>query len=105
MKRVTILLDDDQLYRDLKAAAARSGRPVKDVVAEAFGDWLGRSSGRITIEAQQQRRLALLAAAELRQRLTPVPRTSEDVLREIREERAGIAPEGAPENRGQRQSN
>ena len=88
MKRVTILLDDDQLYRDLKAAAAHAGRPVKDVVAEAFGDWLAQRSGRISPEAQRRRQQAILAADESRTRLSAMPRGTAEVLREIRDERA-----------------
>lgn len=45
LKRVTILFDDEQLYRELKAEAAKEGRPVKEVVAEALSDWLTRRSG------------------------------------------------------------
>lgn len=89
MKRITILFDEEQLYREVKAAAAREGRAVKEVVAEALDEWLTARRGQISLEAQRRRQQALLAADDLRKRLPPAPRPSEEVLREIRDERAG----------------
>ena len=39
-KRMTVVFDDETLYRDLKVEAARTGRHAKDIVAEAVRDWL-----------------------------------------------------------------
>lgn len=39
-KRMTVVFDDEELYRDLKVEAARRGRPAKDIVAEAVREWL-----------------------------------------------------------------
>ena len=64
MKRVTVLFDDEQLYRSVKAEAARRGRPVKDVVAEALSEWL-RKRDRISPEAQERRQHALEIADRL----------------------------------------
>ena len=35
-KRMTIVFDDENLYTELKVAAARTHRPAKDIVAEAL---------------------------------------------------------------------
>jgi plasmid stability protein len=37
---MTIVLDDDGLYAALKLEAARVGRPMKEIVAEAVREWL-----------------------------------------------------------------
>jgi len=85
MKRVTILFDDESLYRDLKAEAAREGRPVKDVVAEAVNAWLmGRS--RLTRSQREERAAALRQLDEIRAR-QPVSIVVLDLLDEIRNER------------------
>ena len=39
-KRMTVVFDDETLYRDLKVEAARTGRHAKDIVAEAVREWL-----------------------------------------------------------------
>ncbi len=39
-KRMTVVFDDEELYRALKIEAARSGRPAKDIVADAVREWL-----------------------------------------------------------------
>ena len=39
MKKLTVMLDDE-LYRATKVEAARQGKPVKDLVAEALHEWL-----------------------------------------------------------------
>ena len=39
-KRMTVVFDDDGLYRALKMEAARRGRHAKDIVAEAVREWL-----------------------------------------------------------------
>lgn len=38
--KVTIAFHDDDLYRSVKVAAARSGRQIRDVVEEALAEWL-----------------------------------------------------------------
>ncbi|MBI4492760.1 MAG: hypothetical protein HY690_08225, partial [Chloroflexi bacterium] len=76
MKRVTVLFDDERLYRDLKAEAAKEGRPVKDVVAEAVSDWLRRRTALSPAERERRQR-ALRLADELRAR-QPVQETIED---------------------------
>jgi hypothetical protein len=62
MRRVTVLFDDEQIYRDVKAEAAKEGRPVKDVVAEALQDWLRRHGG--VGEEELARRLRVLQEAD-----------------------------------------
>lgn len=73
MRRVTILFDHEELYREVKAEAAREGRPVKDVVAEALEDWLRRHAvlgpeypAKISLEAQARREVALRSLDEIR---------------------------------------
>lgn len=39
-KRMTVVFDDDELYRALKVEAARQGCAAKDIVSEAVRDWL-----------------------------------------------------------------
>jgi hypothetical protein len=88
MKRVTVLFDDERLYRELKAEAAKEGRPVKDVVAEALSDWLRRKAG--LSPAERERWQALLREAdELRRRQRVHDSESiEDALWAIRDERS-----------------
>ena len=85
MKRITILFDDEELYRQLKAEAAKEGRPVKDVVGEALSDWLRRRD-RISPEQQRRRQEALQMAEELLAK-QPVRDTIQQTLEEMREER------------------
>jgi predicted DNA binding CopG/RHH family protein len=40
--KVTFATDDEALYRAVKARAAATGRPVREVVEEALRQWLGR---------------------------------------------------------------
>ena len=35
-RRMTVVFDDEELYTNLKVAAARSHRPAKEIVAEAL---------------------------------------------------------------------
>jgi hypothetical protein len=86
MKRVTVLFDDEELYRSVKAEAAREGRSVKDVVAEALTGWL-RGRDRISPERVERRRAALKALDEIRARV-PLGESSDDLINEIREERS-----------------
>lgn len=86
MRRVTVLFDDERLYWELKAEAAKEGRPVKDVVAEALGDWLRRRTGLSPAE-RERRQSALRLADELRAR-QPLQETIDDTLAAIREERS-----------------
>ncbi len=39
-KRMTVVFDAEELYIELKVAAARTGRHAKDIVAEAVREWL-----------------------------------------------------------------
>ena len=39
-KRITVIFEDEGLYTALKVAAARSGRPARDIVAQAVREWL-----------------------------------------------------------------
>jgi len=89
VRRVTVLFDDEQIYRDVKAEAAREGRPVKDVVAEALSDWL-RRRGTISAEERQRRLRVLEEADELRAELRgrDMGESVEETLRAIREERS-----------------
>lgn len=86
MRRVTVLFDDERLYRELKAEAAKEGRPVKDVVAEALSDWLRRRT-TLSSSDRERRQAALHLAGELRARQS-VQETIEDTLTTIREERS-----------------
>lgn len=62
MKRITIAVEDDALYRAIKMEAARQGRSVKDVVSEALERWV--QEGRRLSVADRQRRLQALQAAK-----------------------------------------
>jgi len=86
MKRVTILFDDELLYREVKMEAAREGRPVKDVVAEALTEWLRRKD-RITPEQQRRRQEALRMSDELRAGQQP-GEPVDDLLHRLRLERS-----------------
>lgn len=86
MKRITILFDNEHLYRDLKAEASKEGRTVKDVVAEALSDWL-RHRTALSPSERERRQRALRFAEELRA-TQPERETIEDTLAAIREERS-----------------
>lgn len=87
MRRVTVLFDDEQIYRDVKAEAAREGRPVKDVVAEALQDWLRRRGG-ISAADRDRRRQALEMLDKLRAELAgrDMGESVEDALEAMRNE-------------------
>src|SRR5258708_6451742 len=40
MRRMTVLFEDEALYRAVKVEAARRNRHLKDLVPEALRDWL-----------------------------------------------------------------
>ena len=82
MKRITILFDDEYIYRDLKAEAAKEGRSVKDVVAEALSAWLA-SRGGLT-QSQRQRRLDALRESDAIRQRHPVRNVVEEMLEEVR---------------------
>ena len=87
MKRITVLFDDEKLYRKLKVEAAKQGRPVKAVVAEAIGEWLQRR-GEVSPEVTRRRLDALRRSEELRSSQTPqTAETIQDTLDWIREHR------------------
>jgi len=52
-KKLTIVIDDEELYAAVKAEAARLHRPLRVVVAEALQEWL---------EIQEDRELLPLVA-------------------------------------------
>jgi hypothetical protein len=89
MRRITVLFDDEQIYRDVKAEAAKEGRPVKDVVSEALRDWLRRHSGRISEQDRARRRRSLEEADRLRAELKgrDMGETIQDALDAVRNER------------------
>ena len=39
-KRMTVIFEDEELYTELKVAAARKGCHAKDIVAAAVREWL-----------------------------------------------------------------
>lgn len=39
-KRMTVIFEDEELYTELKVAAARKGWHAKDIVSEAVREWL-----------------------------------------------------------------
>lgn len=39
-KRMTVVFDDEDLYKALKVEAARRACPAKDIVSEAVREWL-----------------------------------------------------------------
>ena len=86
MKRVTVLFEDELLYRELKMAAAKEGRSVKDVVAEALADWLRRREA-LSPEQQRRRQEALRMSDELRAGQQP-GEPVDDVLHRLRLERS-----------------
>ena len=86
VKRVTVLFDDERLYRALKAEAAKEGRPVKEVVAEALSDWLRRRTA-LSPEDRERWQATLRRADELRRR-QPVADTIDETLAAIRAERS-----------------
>jgi hypothetical protein len=86
MRRVTILFDDERLYREIKAEAAKEGRPVKDVVAEALQDWLRRRTVLTSDEVQRRRdALSVLDAIRASQ---PIRETVDEALAALRVERS-----------------
>ena len=40
MKKMTVVIDNDDLYTAIKVEAARRNRPLKEIVAEALQEWL-----------------------------------------------------------------
>ena len=56
-KRMTVVFEDEGLYTALKVAAARSGRPAKDIVAQAVREWLKAKEGEeLRAELEEARR-------------------------------------------------
>ena len=39
-KRMTVIFNDEELYRALNIEAARQNRPAKDIIGEAVREWL-----------------------------------------------------------------
>lgn len=40
MKKISVVLDDDELYTTLKIQAAKSNRKLKEIICEALEEWL-----------------------------------------------------------------
>jgi plasmid stability protein len=38
--KVTIAFTDDELYQAIRVRAVHAGRPIRDIVEEALGQWL-----------------------------------------------------------------
>jgi plasmid stability protein len=38
--KVTIAFTNDELYQAIRVRAVRAGRPIRDIVEEALGQWL-----------------------------------------------------------------
>ena len=56
-KRMTVIFEDEGLYTALKVAAARSGRPAKDIVAQAVREWLeAKENEELRAELDEARR-------------------------------------------------
>lgn len=45
MKPISVHVDEEE-YRDFKSLAARTGRPVAELIREAMTEYLGRRRGR-----------------------------------------------------------
>lgn len=86
MKRVTVVFDDEALYRAVKVEAARTGRTVKEVVTEALRTWLG-SEPRLTDDKAERLRQVLEDAARLRAKQKPSETSIVDEIHAMREER------------------
>ncbi len=56
--KVTIALDDPELYRAIKIEAARTDRSIREIVEEALAEWLERH------EDEDDRAAAEVALAE-----------------------------------------
>ena len=64
MKKVTVVFEDEFLYRALKVHAAADGRTLRDIISEAMEQWL---------EQQEDREDAVLAAAAMREPGESIP--------------------------------
>ena len=83
-----MLFDDETLYKRLKIEAAKEGRPVKDVLAEAISEWLLKKE-EVSSEVTQRRLDALRRSKELLASQTPqVDETIQDTLDWLREQRS-----------------
>ncbi len=86
MKQVTIIVDDEELYRAVEAEATRQGRSVQDAVAEALGDWLRGPAPRSA--ADQERAREALRRLEVIRSAQPIHSVIEDTLWDLRDERS-----------------
>lgn len=88
--KTTIEIRDD-LYRDVKAEAARRGRTVREVTEELYEGWLGRRArpagegGRVSEEAIQKWIAEMNALADLVARHDERP--GESIVEELRRDR------------------
>lgn len=87
MKRVTIVFDDEELYRAVKVEAARSGRTVKELVAEALRVRFG-GKDRMTEEEAERLGEVLEECDRIRARQRPSTSNVVDDIEAIRMERS-----------------
>ena len=90
MKQVTVVFEDERLYRRLEAEAAKEGRPVEAVVAEVVSQWLRSRSEKLSDADRRRRQEALLGLDEIRRSL-PVSQRIDDTVAELREERSRLS--------------
>ncbi|MEW6448012.1 MAG: hypothetical protein AB1426_07990 [Bacillota bacterium] len=84
--RLNIDLKDEGLYKAIKIRAVEEGTTVREMVAEALRQWLGRKDKK----AKGIDRAALTRMNEVRKRVfgdRVLPGSSTDLIRETREER------------------
>ena len=86
MKRVTIVFDDDALYRAVKVEAARTGRTVKDIVSEALREHVGAEQ-KMTPEEARRLQEVLEECDRIRARQRPSSTDIAEDIRAMREER------------------
>ncbi len=86
MKRVTVVFDDEELYRAVKVEAARTGRTVKDIVTEALRARVRREP-RMTEEEAVRLGQVLDELAKLRAKQKPSNTNIADDINEMRLER------------------
>ena len=74
MKKVTVALDDEELYKALKVYAAQEGRTLRNVITEALELW---------VEAKEDAEDAAFAQEAMKEKGENIP--WEDVKKEMRD--------------------
>lgn len=88
MRTITITVEHEWLFQEIQAEAAKEGRPIDDVIEEAFHNWLdGRSTLRTESRARRATALALSDRLRLRQAKADAE-TSIEMLDRLRDERS-----------------